>query len=278
MSLLIVTMFAHKLSYCLQMMPVGRAQQVLVECSLLDLLPECCLLQLPAETLALPHRPSTAREHSSSQGTGPTARLPRPRTTLCRSSSASGAMPAAKGSSTAGRGPRASLSSSDLGRGGFTSAAPSPVPIQDGESDSSAAAPMAAAKQRPDSRNSLGRKASAKAAAGAEGSATEGNAPLPSARRASALPKSKATVAAVRRSGQGASSAPLPSARRGTKDAGNIADTGAAFPTARRGTKDATSSIPLPSARRSTRDGASQPSYTPRQSVDLSSKSGGRWM
>ena len=217
-------------------------------------------------------RPSTARAGNSQSA----ARQPRPRTTLSRSSSASGVMPAAAGPSLTARGPRASLSSSDLSRGESSSAAPSRTHSQGEESDSSAAAaPMASATQQPGVRSSvpalaLGRRATAQAAAGAQGSTA-----LPSARKAAAVPRSKASLPSAQRS-QGDLGLPLPSARRGKGDA--QADAGAPLPSARRATRDAPSSIPLASARRLTRDEAGQPSYTPRQSTDLSSKSGGRWM
>ncbi len=230
-------------------------------------------------------RPSTAQE-ASSRGTS-ASRQPRQRTTLSRSSSASGAMPAATAPSLTARGPRTSLSSSDLGAALPSSRGQS----QDGADDSMAVAvaPLPSARSRPQSQNSvpslaLGRRAPAQAAAGADASGPEGDVvSLPSARRATAVPKSIIALPSARRGGmvQSDLGAPLPSARRGTRDVSSNAaqaDANAPLPSARRGTKDAPSSIPLPSARRFTRDDAGPPMYTPRQSSDLSSKSGGRWM
>lgn len=189
------------------------------------------------------------------------------------------------------RGARASLSSSDLTRtvSDTSSAVPSRRQSQDTEGSAGmavAAAPLPSAKQRPDGRTSVpslapGSRAPAQAAAGAEQSGPEGNAPLPSARRGSAVGRSKAALPTARKSVQGDSDAPLPSARRGTRDVSSSAaqgDATAPLPSARRGTRDAPNSLPLSSARRSTRDESGQPAYTPRQSTDLSGKSGGRWM
>ncbi len=226
-------------------------------------------------------RPSTAQDHSNASGRGTAGRQPRQRTTLSRSSSASGALPASN--------PRASLSSSDLGRADSSSAVPSRRQSQDAEPDNSmavAAAPMPSDRQRPDSRNSvpnlsLGRRAPAQAAAGADGNGPEGNVPLPSARRGPAPSKSTAALPTAKRLVQNDLGAPLPSARRGLREVGSSGAQAAAvapLPSARRGTRDAPSSIPLPSARRFTKDESGQPMYTPRQSSDLSSKSGGRWM
>ena len=81
------------------------------------------------------------------------------------------------------------------------------------------------------------------------------------------------------RQSQGSLAQGLPSARRGTRDAaGAQSDANGALASARRGTKDAPSGIPLPSAQRGTKDPAAQPMFTPRQSTDLGSKAGGRWM
>ncbi len=226
-------------------------------------------------------RPSTAQDHSNAGGRGTAGRQPRQRTTLSRSSSASGALPAPT--------PRASLSSSDLSRADSSSAVPSRRQSQDTEADTSmavAAAPLPSARQRPDSRNSvprlsLGRQAPAQAAAGADGNGPEGSVLLPSARRGPAASKSTSALPGAKRSVQNDAGAPLPSARRGLREVGSSGAQAAAvapLPSARRGTRDASSSIPLPSARRFTKDESAQPTYTPRQSSDLSSKSGGRWM
>ena len=226
-------------------------------------------------------RPSTAQDHSNASRQGITGRQPRQRTTLSRSSSASGALPAPT--------PRASLSSSDLGRADSSSAVPSRMHSQDTEADISmavAAAPLPSARQRPDSRNSvpklsLGRQAPAQAAARADDNGPEGNVALPPARRGPAPSKSTSALPGAKRSVQNDLGAPLPSARRGVREVGSSGAQAAAIaplPSARRGTRDAPSSIPLPSARRFTKDEPSQPTYTPRQSSDLSSKSGGRWM
>ena len=217
-------------------------------------------------------RPSTAQDYSNAVSRGTTAsRQPRPRTNLSRSSSASGALPAAIGPALTARGPQASLSSSDLGRGDTSTALPSlrrHSQDTEGNTMAVAAAPLPSARHRPEGRNSVPSLALPKHTPAHAAAGPEGNGHLPSARRASATPHSKAAV---------------PSARRGTRDAsskdGASADSSAPLPSARRGTRDAPStSMPLPSARRFTRDEAGQPMYTPRQSSDLSSKSGGRWM
>ena len=123
------------------------------------------------------------------------------------------------------RGPRASVSSSALGRNTAQEAAPSSLPLsrrqsQDSEADtmSAAAVPLPSGRPSSQSGNSIPDAVPGK-----------GDVPLPSARRASAAAsKGRAAQPSARRSAQADPSAPLPSARRGTRDVSSSSGNSAA--------------------------------------------------